>query len=81
MKNENIEVHWPDGKISYVKEGEEWLDAAQKAGTKIHLGCMLGSCGACEIEVNGKVLRSCISKVSRHSSGKLNVEFADDPFW
>tara|TARA_Y100001968_G_C19451332_1_gene768862 strand:+ start:2397 stop:2642 length:246 start_codon:yes stop_codon:yes gene_type:complete len=77
----NIEIVWPDGIRSFAKEGEEWLIAAKKAGIEIPIGCLGGSCGACEIEVNGKVLRSCINKIKQPKDGKLNVNFAEDPFW
>ena len=81
MESEFIEIKWPNGKTSYTKEGEEWLDLAKQAGIVIPLGCLGGSCGACEIEVNGEILRACISKVKRTKGGKLKVDFADDPFW
>jgi len=40
-----------------------------------------GSCGACEIEVNGKMVRACISTVPPSKSGGLEVAFATDPYW
>ena len=55
--------------------------AASEAGVSIPTGCMGGSCGACEIEVNGKVVRACIGSVPAAKSGQLSVEFSADPFW
>jgi succinate dehydrogenase/fumarate reductase-like Fe-S protein len=53
----------------------------QVLGLPFPPGCLGGSCGACEIEVNGKVVRACISTVPPSKSGQLTVEFATDPYW
>lgn len=76
-----IPVRWPDGHESRADVGSDWLQAAAAAGISIPTGCMGGSCGACEIDVNGTVVRACISTVPPSKSGKLAVEFATDPFW
>ena len=55
--------------------------AAQAAGFLIPTGCLGGSCGACEIEVNGQVVRACIATVPASRSGSLTVELASDPYW
>ena len=76
-----ITVRWPDGQTTQAMVGQDWLVAASDAGVSIPTGCMCGSCGACEIEVNGKVVRACISTVPAAKSGQLSVDFASDPFW
>ena len=76
-----IPVRWPDGQTTQAMVGQDWLVAASDAGVSIPTGCMGGSCGACEIEVNGKVVRACISTVPAAKSGQLSVDFAADPFW
>ena len=76
-----IPVRWPDGHESPAAIGSDWLQAAAAAGISIPTGCMGGSCGACEIDVNGTVVRACISTVPASKSGQLTVEFATDPFW
>ena len=76
-----IPVRWPDGQTTQAMVGQDWLVAASDAGVSIPTGCMGGSCGACEIEVNGKVVRACISTVPAAKSGQLLVDFASDPFW
>ena len=76
-----IPVQWPDGHETEAEVGQDWLVAASEAGVSIPTGCMGGSCGACEIEVNGKVVRACISSVPAAKSGQLSVDFAADPFW
>ena len=77
----SIAVRWPDGHTTQETVGSDWLQAAAKAGVAIPTGCLGGSCGACEIEVNGKVVRACIGTVPPSKSGHLTVEFATDPYW
>ena len=77
----SITVHWPDGHTTRESIGTDWLQTAADAGVAIPTGCLGGSCGACEIEVNGKVVRACISSVPPSKSGQLTVEFATDPYW
>ena len=76
-----IPVSWPDGHTTQERVGQDWLVAANGAGISIPTGCLGGSCGACEIEVNGKVVRACISTVPPSKSGQLTVDFATDPHW
>ena len=76
-----IPVRWPNGRITQERIGADWLQAAADAGIAIPTGCLGGSCGACEIEVNGKVVRACISTLPPSKSGELTVDFATDPYW
>ena len=76
-----VPVRWPNGRETKVEVGQDWLDAANAAGVSIPTGCMGGSCGACEIDVNGKTVRACISTVPASKQSQLSVEFASDPFW
>jgi ferredoxin len=76
-----ITIHWPNGRSSQVPVGRDWLPAALEAGLTIPTGCMGGSCGACEIEVNGTTVRACIATVPACRSGQLSVELASDPYW
>ena len=52
-----------------------------KAGLEIPTGCLTGSCGACEIDVNGKTVRACISNIKSKKRSQLNISFTTDPFW
>ncbi len=81
MKNSSIEIQWPNGNISNANTGQSWLEVAYNAGVIIPTGCLSGSCGACEIEVNGKTIRACINNVPCSKKNKLNVEFYLDPYW
>ena len=80
-----ITIHWPNGSQSQVASGTDWLEAARAAGVNIPTGCLGGSCGACEIEVNGEPLRACIATVAPAApispGGVLRVELASDPYW
>ena len=76
-----VQIHWPAGQITVVTAGCDWLAAAREAGFAIPTGCLGGSCGACEIEVNGTTVRACIATVPASRSGALTVELASDPYW
>ena len=80
-KISKVFIKWPNGNTSSSFIGDLWLEAALKAGVRIPTGCMGGSCGACEIDVNGKTLRACISRVEIINSDFLEVDFATDPYW
>ncbi len=81
MSKDLIKVVWPNGRHTFVRKGSNWLAIANEAGVEIPTGCLNGSCGACEIEVNGKVLRACITMVSEKSCQDIKVNFYADPFW
>ncbi len=76
-----VTIHWPNGHTTSCSAGCDWLEAAHQAGITIPTGCLGGSCGACEIEVNGQVVRACIATVPASKSGALTVELASDPYW
>ena len=76
-----VTIHWPNGRSSCAQPGSSWLGAAQAVGFTIPTGCLGGSCGACEIEVNGRVVRACIASVPPNRSGELTVALASDPYW
>ena len=81
MKNSKIKIIWPNNIETYVTEGEDWFSCAEKAGLEIPTGCLTGSCGACEIDVNGETVRSCISYIKSKNECPLKVNLTSDPFW
>tara|TARA_Y100001968_G_scaffold331297_1_gene385532 strand:- start:293 stop:538 length:246 start_codon:yes stop_codon:yes gene_type:complete len=81
MHSSKIIIEWPNGEISCNNSGEDWIHCANEAGISIPTGCLNGSCGACEIEVNGETIRACINQVPNSASGNLKVDFAYDPYW
>jgi len=76
-----VDVIWPNGARGPVAVGTDWLEAATAAGLLVPTACLEGSCGAWEIEVNGRTVRACIAGVPAARSGCLTVELAIDPHW
>ena len=81
MKGKNIKVLWPNNIETFVSEGDDWFSSAEKAGLEIPTGCLTGSCGACEIDVNGETIRACISGIKNSKKCILKVSLTTDPFW
>ncbi|WP_269623225.1 2Fe-2S iron-sulfur cluster-binding protein [Prochlorococcus marinus] len=81
MKEDRVKIEWPNGVFSIANVGGDWLAEANKAGISIPTGCLTGSCGACEIEVNGKVVRACISNIPKSNKLLHKVSFSYDPYW
>ncbi len=82
MKQSKIKITWPNNIETFASEGDDWFSIAEKAGLEIPTGCLTGSCGACEIDVNGETVRACISNIqSNNKDCSLSVSFTTDPFW
>ena len=81
MKKARIKIKWPDNTETYASDGDDWFSTAKKAGLEIPTGCLTGSCGACEIDVNGKTVRACISNIRSNKKSFLKVSLTSDPFW
>ena len=81
MKKTRIKIKWPNNIETYASEGDDWFTLAGKAGLEIPTGCLTGSCGACEIDVNGKTVRACISNIKSNKQSSLKVSLTTDPFW
>ena len=81
MKDTKIKIKWPNNSETYASEGDNWFSSAEKAGIFIPTGCLTGSCGACEIDVNGKTVRACISDIQTNKKCVLKVSLTTDPFW
>ena len=80
-ETKNIKVIWPNNKETLVSDGDDWFSSAEKAGFQIPTGCLTGSCGACEIDVNGETVRACISEIRNIKKVTLRVSLTTDPFW
>jgi ferredoxin len=64
-----------------AEPGEPWLQVAARAGISIPTGCLMGSCHACEVELDdGVAICSCISSVPAGRS-HLTVNLYTDPTW
>ena len=81
MKKTKIKILWSNNKETYVFEGDDWFSSAEKAGLEIPTGCLTGSCGACEIDVNGQTIRACIMDIKSNGKSELKVSLYNDPFW
>ena len=81
MKDTEIRIKWPNNTETYASEGDDWFSTAKKAGVEIPTGCLTGSCGACEIDVNGETVRACISEIKNNKNCTLKVSLTTDPFW
>ena len=71
----------PDDVTVDAEAGEPLLDVALRAGVFIPTGCLLGSCHACEVEVEGGyTIRACITAVPRGRE-ELTINLFSDPTW
>ena len=81
MKKARIKIIWPNNNETFVSEGDDWFSSAKKAGLDIPTGCLTGSCGACEIDVNGETVRACINDIKNNKQSISKVSLTTDPFW
>ena len=81
MKETKIKIKWSNNIETYASEGDDWFSTAKAAGLEIPTGCLTGSCGACEIDVNGETIRACISDIRTSNKCLLKVSLTTDPFW
>lgn len=72
----------PDDVTVTAEVGEPWLKVADRAGVKIPTGCLMGSCHACEVEIDSmeEPICACISSVPP-SESPLTVNLYVDPTW
>jgi ferredoxin len=70
----------PQEVVTTATVGELLLTVARRAGISIPTGCCLGSCHACEVELEGEPVCSCITAVPP-AQGEIVVELYSDPAW
>jgi ferredoxin len=71
----------PDDVQVEAETGEPLLQVANRAGLSIPTGCLMGSCHACEVELeDGKTICACISSVPAGRS-ELTINLFVDPTW
>jgi ferredoxin len=71
----------PDDITVAAEPGAPWLQVAEQAGISIPTGCLMGSCHACEIELEGgNTVCACISAVPL-GRPCLTVTLYQDPTW
>jgi len=78
----SVSIHFlPDDVMIAAEAGEPLLQVAERAGVLIPTGCLMGSCHACEVEVNGEEsICSCISAVPTGHT-HLTINLYADPTW
>lgn len=71
----------PDNITVEGKIGEPLLDVAQRGGVFIPTGCLMGSCHACEVELeDGTPICACISSIPPDTD-ELTINLYSDPVW
>jgi ferredoxin len=71
----------PDNVSVEAEVGEPILEVAERAGVSIPTGCLLGSCHACEVQLNdGKIICACISGVPAGFE-EITVDLFVDLVW
>ena len=77
-----MKIHFlPDDVIVEADAGEALLQVAKRAGVLIPTGCLMGSCHACEVEIDGEdSLCACISAVPP-AREEMTINLYSDPTW
>ncbi len=71
----------PDNVVTEAEPGEPMLEVAERAGVFIPTGCLMGSCHACEVELDDDTpVCACISSIPGVKS-ELTITLYDDPTW
>jgi ferredoxin len=71
----------PDDITVLAKPGEPILEVASRAGVGIATGCLMGSCHACEVELDdGEAVCACISSIPGDRK-ELTINIYEDPTW
>ncbi|CCQ50733.1 2Fe-2S iron-sulfur cluster-binding protein [Crocosphaera watsonii WH 8501] len=71
----------PDDVTINAEAGEPMLEVAKRAGITIPTGCLMGSCHACEVELeDGTPLCACISAIPR-GSDSVTISLYSDLGW
>jgi ferredoxin len=71
----------PDNITIEAEVGEPLLRVADRAGLSIPTGCLMGSCHACEVEVEGgDAICACISAVPAGRT-QMTISLFTDPTW
>ncbi len=71
----------PNDVTVVAQVGEPMLAVAARAGIRIPTGCLMGSCHACEVEINGLgEICACITAVPPGQAA-LTVNLFIDPSW
>ena len=71
----------PDNIEVEAESGESMLTVAQRAGVFIPTGCLMGSCHACEVELDEETaVCACISAIPS-GCNRLTINLYSDSLW
>lgn len=72
----------PDDVSVKAAVGEPLLQVAERAGITIPTGCLMGSCHACEVEIEGQedAICACITAIPDQKT-VLTINLYVDPTW
>ncbi|MCW6037119.1 2Fe-2S iron-sulfur cluster binding domain-containing protein [Spirulina subsalsa FACHB-351] len=71
----------PNGVTVEAAVGEPMLQVAKRAGITIPTGCLMGSCHACEVELeDGTPICACITSIPAGQK-HLKINLYSDPAW
>lgn len=71
----------PDDVTVDAEAGEPMLQVAERAGIFIPTGCLMGTCHACEVELDdGEAICACITSVPAGRK-ELTINLYSDPTW
>ena len=72
----------PDDVVTEADVGEPLLQVAERAGVSIPTGCLMGSCHACEVEIDGQAepICACITAVPP-GQPTITINLYVDPTW
>lgn len=78
----SVQIHFlPDDVFTTAEPGEPLLAVAARAGVVIPTGCLMGSCHACEVELeDGRSICACISAVPQGKK-EITINLYSDPIW
>jgi ferredoxin len=78
----SVEIRFLPNDVTVMAEaGEPLLQVADRAGLCIPTGCLMGSCHACEVELEGgEAVCACITAIP-HEPRALTINLYVDPTW
>jgi ferredoxin len=71
----------PDNVTVQAQAGEPLLKAAERAGVTIPTGCLMGSCHACEVDIEGQEEPTCACITAVPEQSHITVNLMVDPTW
>lgn len=85
VKPMSVQVHFLPNQVTIAAEpGEPLLTVADRAGVTIPTGCLMGSCHACEVDLEAgadcESICACITAVPNGPT-EITINLYADPTW